>query len=88
VSKQTEIKAGILRIHQICETGINCPDGDDPCAECRTNQIIDYLDSEGVRIVVEGELPKFFMCSPQDMLEAGYKLTESIKEETNGSKKN
>ena len=58
MTKQEEIREEILRIEN-CETAIECPlEPDDPCAECRTNQILSYLHSQGVVIKVEGELPE------------------------------
>ena len=59
--KMTDIREGLLKIEN-CNTDVMCPSGqgisDDPCAECRTNQILIYLHAHGVVRKVEGELPK------------------------------
>jgi len=47
---EEKLKEGILNI-QRCEDDGGCPEdytGDDPCPECRTNKLIEYLHSQGV----------------------------------------
>jgi len=58
MATREEIREGILKI-QRCEDGGDCPEdyeGDDPCPECRTEKLTNYLHSQGVVIKVEGKL--------------------------------
>ena len=91
-TKQEEIRNGILRIQQ-CEDDGGCPEdyiGDDPCSECRTNKLLDYLHSQGCVIKVDRGsiglegcdwLTESLRKEYCPLLKAGYVATIPIKED-------
>ena len=57
MTRTEELRESILKIQAAVCDSIECPDGEDPCPECRTGQILKLL-ADQVAFVVEKELPE------------------------------